>query len=220
MLGDGLEKRNPSQMSLETILNILQNPTSPADIVYDAAQALRTIEDRRAIEPLLSRLDQGSDPPWVREELVTALGCVISLSGSHSPKAVDLLLEILSSPLESEDIRESSAIALGSIGDVRAVELLLKTLKSGEIDLAFACVVGLSDIGDPRAIDALIEALDMNELLVPQTAAKGLGRFGSAAKRALPALQQLAERGNEAERRFALEAIAAIERALELGKDP
>lgn len=65
-------------------------------------------------------------------------------------------------------------------------------------------------IGDPRAIDPLIGSLKADGLLVSQTAAEGLGKFGVAAKRALPSLQELADRGNNVERRFALEAITRI----------
>jgi HEAT repeat protein len=68
---------------------------------------------------------------------------------------------------------------------------------------------------DPRALDALIELLESDELFVPQIAARALAKLGAAAERALHPLQELAERGNEVERRFALEAIARIKSDLE-----
>jgi hypothetical protein len=61
--------------------------------------------------------------------------------------------------------------------------------------------------------------VSINRLLIPQPAAQGLGKFGADAKEALPALQELAERGNEAERRFASEVIAKIEQDLESKTD-
>lgn len=207
-------KNDFSETSLDNLLGILQSPTSSDDVLCDAARWLIELGDERAIEPLLRRLADESDPPWVRKELVTALGCVILLSGSDSPEAGDLQLEILTSPEEGEEVRAAAALNLGHMGDLRAVEPLLKILESGETGLTYACTAALGNIGDPRAIDPLIELLTVDRLLIPQTAAKGLGRFGAAAKKALPALQGLTERGNEAEKRHALEAITRIKEAL------
>jgi HEAT repeat protein len=212
-------KNDFSEASLDDLLSILQSPASSDDMLCDATHWLIELGDERAIEPLLHRLADESDPPWVRKELVTALGSVILLSGSDSPEARDLQLEILTSPEEGEEVRAAAALNLGCIGEVRAVEPLLEILQSGEDGLTYACVAALGDIGDPSAIDPLIEFLKLDRLLIPQTAAQGLGKFGATAKKALPALQELAERGNDAERRYALEAIARIEADLGLKKD-
>lgn len=206
------------EASLEHLLSILKSPESSEDDLCNAAYDLRTIGGEKAIGPLISRLTQELDPPWVRRELVITLGSAILLSGSDSPEARALLLEILSSS-EEEEVRAAAALNLGCIGEVRAVEPLLEILESGEDGLTYACVAALGDIGDPRAIDPLIEFLKVDSLGIPQTAAEGLGKFGAAAEKALPALQELAKRGNEAEKRHALEAIARIREDLGLKKD-
>jgi HEAT repeat protein len=203
---------------LEHLLNVLQNPASSAGIVYDAAQDLKTMGDEKAIKPLTNRLSQELDPSWVRRELVIALCSVILLSGLDSPEARDLLLGILSSS-DDDEVKAAAALGLGCIGEIRAVEHLLEILESGNDDLMYACAAALGDIGDSRAIDPLIELLKIDRLAIPQTAAEGLGKIGAEAKRALPTLEELAERGNEAERRYALEAIARIEQDLKLKED-
>jgi HEAT repeat protein len=198
------------QTSLEHLMSILQNPSSTAGTVYDAAQDLRLVEDARAIEPLVNRLACQSDQPWVRKELVIALGGVLLLSHSDSPEARDLLLGILSSSEEDDEVRVATALDLGHIGEHRALDLLLGMLEAGEAGLTFACIAALGEIGDPRAVDPLIKYLEGNRLLVPLTGVRSLGKLGSAAKRALPPLCRLAARGNDAEKRYALEAIHKI----------
>lgn len=207
-------KSDFSEASLDDLVSILRSPTSSDDVLCDAARWLIELGDKRAIEPLLRRLADKSDSPWVREKLVIALGSLILASDSDSPEARDLLLEILSSS-EDEGVREASALTLGNLSDVRAVEPLLEILESGEPGLTYACVAAIGNIGDPRAIDPLTRLLMVDKLLIPQTAAQGLEKFGAAAAKALPALEDLARRGNEAERRFALQAITAIEEDLQ-----
>jgi HEAT repeat protein len=204
------KNKSTSQMSLGDLLDIVEDPTSSDDMLCEAARSIATLGDERAEGPLLRRLTQYRDPPWVRRELVMGLGGVILHSSSQTLQARDLLLEILSSTREGEEVRAATAIALGQIGDDRAVEPLLTILESEQTDLTYACVTALGNIGDSRAIDALIENLKSDRLLVPQTAARGLAKFGKAAERALPALKELADHGNEVERRYALEAITSI----------
>jgi HEAT repeat protein len=202
------------KVSLNDILATLKG-SSDDDQVCEAAHWLRESRDERAIEPTIHRLAGWSDPPWVRKELVVALGSVLLSSGSDHPGARDLLIEILSSPSESEETREASALALGHLREIRAVDLLLDILQSGNTGLTFACATALGNVGDSRAIGPLIQLLGVDRLLIPQTAAKGLGKYGRLAKNALPALDELARRGNDAERRFALEAIERITQDLQ-----
>jgi HEAT repeat protein len=199
-----------SKASLKVLLETIEDFTSTSDQVCEAAQNIAELGDERAKKPLLHRLTQYKDPPWVRSRLVIALGSIILRGGLQDLQVGDALLEILSSTQEESEVKAAAAIALGQIGDKRAVEPLLTILNSEQPDLAYACVVALGDIGDPRAIEALVEHLKPKRLLLPQTAAKGLAKFGKAAEQALPALKELADHGNEVERRYAREAIASI----------
>jgi HEAT repeat protein len=198
------------QKHLSSLLDVLQNPASSNDILCDAVYQLIELGDQEAIEPLLLRLTNQSDPPWVRRELITALGHIALVSGTDTLDVRNLLLEIVNST-EKEEVRSVAALALGSLGETRVVESLLEILESEDDEMTYACVAALGNLGDPRAIDPLTRLLPVDKLLIPQTAAQGLEKFGAAAAKALPALEDLARRGNEAEKRFALKAITAIE---------
>ncbi len=204
------KNKSKNQSPLKALLEIIEDSTSAHDEVCEAAQNIAVSGDSKATEPLLHRLTRYTDPPWVRRELVIALGSVVLRGETQNLQARNLLLELLSSTQEDTEVRAAAAIALGQIGDKRAVEPLLILLDSKQADLTYACVAALENIGDPKAIDALITQLKSDRFLVPQTAAKGLAKFGKAAERALPALKALADNGSEAEQRYAAEAIASI----------
>ena len=57
-----------------------------------------------------------------------------------------------------------------------------------------------------------MKALESDIVLVPQTAAQALAKFGRKASVAIGALEKLATSSNEAEARFAAEAILEIKR--------
>ncbi|MBN1314078.1 MAG: HEAT repeat domain-containing protein [Anaerolineales bacterium] len=196
-------------------MSILQNHLSTDDMLCDAAKQLIELGDKDAFGLLYKRLTTFNDSSWVRREIVLALGCIMILNDLESPKANQLMIKILLSP-EEEIVKAAAIICLGQIGEKQAVEPLINILDSGEDGLLFVTISALGEIGDPSAIDYLIKYLDADSLLIPQTAAKGLGKFGAAAKKALPALIDLAERGNEAERREANTAIEAIKEKINL----
>ena len=208
-----MTNRDSSKASSDDLLRVLRSHDSSDDELCDAAQWLIELGDEKAIETLLHRLDSESDSPWVRRELIIALGSLVLLSSRDHPEVADRLLRILTSS-EHEEVRESAALTLGNLGDTRAVVPLLEILESSETGLVYACTAALGSIGDHRALDPLIKLLEADEFLVPQTAAQGLGKLGMDAERALPGLRKLAERGNQTERRLALEAISSIERDL------
>lgn len=212
------ESEGLESASVETLLRIVRSPSASDDLLCDAAHWLIEHGDKRAIQPLERRLVEFRDLPWVRSELVTALGSIMLISDADSVTARDLFLEILTSS-EDDRVRSAAALNLGSLGETRAVEPLLEILESGEAKMLIACVGALGELGDPRSLDALIESLESDELFVPQIAAQALAKLGAAGERALHPLQRLAERGNEAEARFAREAIARIESELERGSD-
>lgn len=65
--------------------------------------------------------------------------------------------------LGQKDLRISAAIALGEIGDQRAVEPLIGLLKEGDIGTRLAAVAGLTKIGAP-AIEPLLARLQDAEI--------------------------------------------------------
>lgn len=82
----------------------------------------------------------------------------------------------------------SAARVLGLIRARRAVPVLAKALAAGG-HLAVVAAQALGEIGDPAAVPALAQALGSAEDGVRLASARALGRFGSAAKEAGPALR-------------------------------
>lgn len=105
------KNKSTSQMSLGDLLDIVEGPTSSDDMLCEAARSIATLGDERAAGPLLRRLTQYRDSPWARRELVVGLGSVILHSSSQTLQARDLLLEILSSTREGEEVRAATAIS-------------------------------------------------------------------------------------------------------------
>ena len=58
-----------------------------------------------------------------------------------------------------EAVQEDAAVALGRIGDVRAVDPLIRALKDELSDVRERAAYALGKIGDARAVDPLIRAL-------------------------------------------------------------
>ena len=80
-------------------------------------------------------------------------------------------------------VRVDAAKALGKIGDTRAVEPLIATLKKESIghNVRVAAAEALGKIGDARAMEPLIAILKENEsIYIREAAADALGKFGDA----------------------------------------
>lgn len=96
---------------------------------------------------------------------------VVKLLGwlKHAP-AYDLLVEALHNKApQFQKSRAGAAIALGNLGDDRAIPLLKEALTSQIFDLKYACLLGLEQLGDSTGreivandADALIRAKAMS----------------------------------------------------------
>jgi FOG: HEAT repeat len=82
---------------------------------------------------------------------------------------------------KESSVRQAAAAALGQIGDARAVEPLIATLKDPDcthlgdtINVRLAAVAALGQIGDTRAVEPLIATLQDWGMVVQQTAAARL----------------------------------------------
>jgi len=106
--------------------------------------------------------------PRVRHEVVEALV-------RHGPKVTDLLLEQLRSA--DADLQHAAIVALGRIGDTRAVPELLKMLDSQQ-ELLVAIASALARIGDHRALDGLLELLAHPDVTVRMAAIGAINSLG------------------------------------------
>ena len=78
------------------------------------------------------------------------------------------------------EVRENAVMALGRIGDVKAVDLLIEALKDENIGMRVNVAVALGNIGDAKAVDPLIEALKDENIGMRVNVAVALGNIGDA----------------------------------------
>lgn len=129
-----------------------------------AASALGQIGDVRAIEPLITALNDGE---WyVRGAAAEALGRI------RDTRAVEPLI----AALKDKEIRMAATDALGRIGDARAVEPLIAVLKdpSNPNYARVHVLAALGAVAEPRAVEAMVAALNDNAIDVRKAAADAL----------------------------------------------
>ena len=119
---------------------------------------------------------------------------------------VDGLLKELED--KSADARSASAIALGEIGDQRAVEPLIKALGDKSSIVRRPVARALGEIGDKQAVEPLIKALGDKASIVRRHAARALGEMGD--KQAVePLIEALGDK-DEYVRAWVAEALGVI----------
>lgn len=92
-------------------------------------------------------------------------------------KDIDSLLLALRN--ENNDVRREAAEALGRIGDVKAVEPLIKTFVDMNEQVRHSAAEAVGRIGE-SAIEPLSRALRDGEMIVRMQAVRALGKIGSA----------------------------------------
>jgi HEAT repeat protein len=138
----------PDKKSVENLINILEGPDSY--IAFCAAGALGAIRDERAVEPLIKILSKthtnnsvhaSSTQPTVKTARMLA-------GTSGGIKVV---------PADESSLKVSAAMALGKIGDKKAVPALIECLSNKENDqyLRKEAAIALKHIGDPAALAAI-----------------------------------------------------------------
>jgi HEAT repeat protein len=115
----------------------------------------------RRAEPLIKALQKGN---W---QAASGLGKI-------GEPAVELLIGFLS----DENGNYIAARALGQIGDVRAVEPLIRLLEVEDSSIRSVAARALGSIGDMRAVEPLIRLLKDEEASVRGAAVRALGEIG------------------------------------------
>ncbi|MDO8842497.1 HEAT repeat domain-containing protein [Methanocalculus sp.] len=135
---------------------------------YAAIDALGLLRDPRAIELLIetTRSDTYSGLRWKAAEALARIG----------RPAVGPLISLLDDP--DEDVRWKVAIALGEIGDQRAISPLISLLADPDSYVRSRAALALGAIGD-RATPDLIRSLTSVDPAVRSSAASALGIIGT-----------------------------------------
>lgn len=156
------------------------------DVRHDAAWALARLCDSRAVKPLIKLLED--DDPVV-------VGCAIEsiarIKGNDVRDAVEPLIESLTTEKEffyedtgytanvNAEVQEKAALALGEIGDLRAVSPLLDIVNDySTYDVMQASFVALLKIGDEKGVKRVEEALSDPDHRIRRRALRAMIRSG------------------------------------------
>lgn len=163
-----------------------------------AAIALDIIADRKAIAALLTALDEKSQSDIGSSHRGIVIGAAAhALQHYKDEQVVQALIKLLREDKGNQGAA-NAAIALGRIGDKRAIEPLLNTLQDSFNYLRAHVAEGLGLIGDKRATLPLIEVLQHEDNIVQMYAVEALGRIKD--ERAVEALlRALQYRGTASE---------------------
>jgi len=149
----------------------------------EAGDRMREVRDTvqgEDIDSLLSTL--------AIQDTTVRKAAIASLGRSRDERALPPLISLMGD--DNRTIREASAQALGSLGDI-AVEPLVGSLGNGDWHIRMGSAIALRIIGDPRGIEPLILAITDENRFVRREAVKSLGRMGDirATDRLIAALE-------------------------------
>ena len=170
---------NPSDLIGDKIGNKYKKELSKrTGLQVSIASILGNMKDASAIKPLLDAMKTQAVPGATEDEKTFATsvrtGAITALSIIGAP-AVEGLIAILENKTESEIARVSSASALGTIADKRAVLPLINTLKDENKNIRSISAISLGTLKDKRALSPLIEALNDNDIVTKTSSAISLG---------------------------------------------
>ena len=165
-------KRIGDARAIEPMIEVVENEAW--EIKRHAIEFLGTMQDRRAVRPLVTllrfwgQIGKGWPPEWEAPPLLM-----------ESLKAMgEAVLETSVQMLQDKDpsLRKAAARALGELGDSRAVTPLITALgDEGNHEVWEAVAVSLRRLKDPRAVEPLVAALKHEDTKIRQWAAAVLG---------------------------------------------
>jgi HEAT repeat protein len=144
-------KTHPEGRALRKLLVLIYD-TDP-EHAGAAVQALGTIGDPGAVEPLIEVIESES-PDGVKKDAITALGML------GDARAVPVLIRCLSVSDRNPQYDRVAVEALGAIGDPGAVGPLIEVIESDSPDgVKKDAITALGMLGDARAVPVLMRRL-------------------------------------------------------------
>jgi HEAT repeat protein len=206
------------------LLTALDDPDP--DVRRVVIEALGNTGDRRAIEPLLPRLEDadyvtrrqaaravealGWHPQTARQRVLLAIATgQFESAVAERESAVEPLLVALQ--LDDAHVRSEAAWALGCLEDRRAVEPLVAALQDLDRQVRLAAAEALGRFGDLRALGPLLDLLREQATDVQQRlrAIATLGKIGDS--RAVELLLEALRDGDQTVRDAAARALGTIQ---------
>lgn len=156
---------------------------SDEEVQASAIIALGNLRNKKVIRPILKFLT------FRNRNLMEA--AVLALGELQARVAVEALLKILNNHDKTNLARHFAAVALGKIGDKRALNPLISALSDDDVVIRIAAADGLGQLRDNRAIPVLNLARKND---------KGTDEFGRRVKdhatKAIHRIQQYARKGH------------------------
>jgi HEAT repeat protein len=166
-------ERIASQRGIRFLVETLKDD----ELRWQTALVLGRKRSKFAVYPLLELL-AGESNPETRRSVVWVLGQICSgLKDSVPKQVIGVLLKILGNSKEDMDVRRNAAQALGNIGDERAVESLIESLR--ERDLRWNASLALGMFREKWVIKRLKSCLKHPDVGIRQGATWALRQIRS-----------------------------------------
>jgi len=182
------------EQAIEPMRQILANPVYPPYIRATCAIYLGKLEDQDSLELLIGILRDKDENETVRSYAASGLGYL------KNTKAFEVLVEAL----QEDRLETASTQALGKLGDLRAIEILITVLKKPGENRWWpqTCAQrALTDLGYENVFDVFLELLKDENPKVRIQAADGL--MWSLDKRAVEPLIEIVKHDQDSRVRSA-----------------
>jgi HEAT repeat protein len=153
------------QRAVEPLLGCLERP----QLGLVCAEALGRLRDRRALQPLLRCLRHADQQ--------TRLAAIEALGELGDPQAAEPIHALSRNSDESEYVRRTAVLALGKLGDKRAIKTLVPYVSDGEAHLRDQAIEALGHMGQ-EAIEQLVQGLAHRKPTVRKNVASALAKLG------------------------------------------
>jgi HEAT repeat protein len=152
------------------LFELLRSPLTPVELQIETVRALSWSETATALEYLQQTLiaEFHNTNSLVCQEIVTVLGRVEK--PELKAKAAEIMIDLLKTghpAVESVEIKQSLALGLGQLGDMRALDVLIQMLADADTSVRLHCMAALKQLGAAEARRQL-ESLVKQESLEPK----------------------------------------------------
>ncbi|MEG4486057.1 HEAT repeat domain-containing protein [Microcoleus sp. D2_18a_B4] len=152
------------------LFELLRSPITPLELQIETVRALSWSETAAALEylqqTLIADLNNTNSP--VCQEIVTVLGRVEK--PELKAKAAEIMIDLLESnhpTMQSAGIKQSLALGLGQLGDMRGLDALISMLGDADSSVRLHCMAAIKQLGAAEARQKL-ESLVKQESLEPR----------------------------------------------------
>lgn len=176
--------------------------------LYTISNALIKINSNKAVEPLLSALNEVGDSK--------KRNIIYILSNIGDQRVIEPLINQLNA--KSAHVRRRAVEALGNIKDKKAVEPLIEALNDKTVIVRSEAITSLGKIGDERPVELIIKMLEDKSKSVKMASINVLGKIGD--DRALNYLKPLLKDNDSYIREITFKAIKNLESKDKISKVP